>query len=226
MADEGALYELAARLGSFSIHDRHGWVVWMDGFEEGIGKWVATTWGTGGAVALSPTYARSGYWSCELKAGSDGLMKTSIYRKLPLPIMGKLGFECSVGFDNAMAGLYLLFDVYDGAYRHEPLFCYDYANTKLKVRDENGDFQDVATGVDVYSSLYPFWTMKLVVDFGSQKYVRLTFNESEYDLSAYSYLYTVDASNPLLRPQIQVIGTSGKNALAYVDDMIITQNEP
>lgn len=220
------LGELAVRLGSIVTFDRRGDVVWLDGFEEGLNKWVATTWGAGGAVGLDQNYARNGNWSCKLTAGSDGIRRASIYRKLPRPVVGNLGLECSFGFDSNLANFRLLFDLYDGAYRHEPLVTYDYVSTLLSVRDEGGAWQDVATGVDVYESYYPFWSMKLVVDFANQKYVRLIFNETEYDLSAYSYLYTVDASNALLRPGVQNNGIAAANAIVYLDDVIITQNEP
>ena len=222
----GDLGELAVRLGSIVSFDRRGDVVWLDGFEEGKNKWVATTWGTGAAVGLDQNYARNGYWSLKLTAGKNGLARADVYRKLPRPIMSKMGFEVSFAFDTNLDNIRLLFDLYDGAYLHEPLATYDYANTRLRVRDEGGDWQDVATGVDVYESYYPFWTMKLVVDFAKQKYVRLIFNETEYDLSAYSYLYTEDTGNPLLRPGVQNNGIAAANAIVYLDDVIITQNEP
>ena len=222
----GDLGELAARLGSIVTFDRRGDVVWLDGFECGINKWVATTWGTGASIGLSKDYARNGNWSCKMTAGSDGLRRADIYRKMPRPVMGKLGFEFSFAMDSKLDELRMGFDLYDGSYRHEPYAVYDYGEKKLKIQDGAGDLQDVAAGLDVYESHYPFWTVKLVVDFKNQKYTRLIFQETEYDISSYSYLYNADTGNPYLLPRISVVGIAEANAPVYIDDVIITQNEP
>lgn len=219
------LGELAIRLGSVVSFDRRGDVVWIDDFEHGIGKWVANVWGVGGAVELSDAYARSGNWSMAMVAGSDGLRKASVYRMMPRPVVGGLGFCFSFGMDARLDELRVLFDLYDGAHRHEPFVVYDYVELALKVRGSDGELQTIAEGLDIYESYYPFWSQKLVVDFEKLEYVRWVFQDVEYDLRGISYLYNVDTGNPYLRPGIQVIGQEGFNAVVYVDDVVLTENE-
>ena len=220
------LGELAARIGSINTFDRRGDTVWLDDFEVGIGKWVANSWGAGGNVAVSKSYARNGIYSCAMTAGSDGFHMAQIYRVMAYPVLGLLGFECSFAFDSDLDWFGLLFDLYDGTHRHEALVKYDYSNTKLQILDGNGDLHDLETGLDIYVANYPFWTVKVVVDFVNVNYVRVILNNTEYDVSGIDYLYNADASNPRLRPGVKNMGQLGQNAVVYIDDVIITQNEP
>ena len=224
------LGELAARLGSPVTFDRRGDVCLIDNFDEGILKWVSNAWGAGGSVSISPDRARHGAWSVKMVAGSDGYRMAQIYQVMAFPARGKLGMECAFAFDAELDWFGLLFDLYDGEYFHEPLVVYDYSNLHLWIRNGAGEVVDLATGLDLYVPYYPFWLLKVVVDFESVKYMRVLLNNTEYDVSGVSYLRSADSSNARLRVGVKSVGQEyleGEyNAVVYVDDVIVTQNEP
>lgn len=222
----GDLGELAARLGSIVTFDRRGDVVWLDGFEEGIAKWLSYTSGTGASVAASDAKARNGAWSCKLTAGSDALQFAYIERDLAFPVLGKCGLEASFAFDTDLDRVILYMYLYDGTNRHLPAVQYDYQNLKLQYRDSSQAWVDIKTDLELYAGGYPFWTWKLVVDWQEGEYQRLILNETEYDLEGIAYAKQADAVNPKMRVTLENKGYGGANGVVYVDDVIITQNEP
>lgn len=226
MGAEDALYELAARLGSPVSFDRHGQVVWMDGFEEGIGKWLATVVGTDAAVALNGDYARNGAWCAKLTGGSDGSGYAMISRLLAFPLLGRMGFEYSFAFDGDLNVLELVFLLYDGTDLHRPVIRYDHPKKLLVYWDSGYGWVPIASGVDLFLSDLPFWTWKLVVDFGGEEYVHLVVNDKYYDLAGIAYPQVASEVNAHLLLIIRNYSLSGENGVVYIDDVIITQNEP
>jgi len=67
---------------------------------------------------------------------------------------------------------------------------------------------------------------KLVTDFENEKYVRFILNNDVYDLSSYTYEKTNDTSRPHLLVRYKLVSTGGTSTTSYVDDVILTQNEP
>lgn len=226
MVGEDVIYELAARLGSIVTFDRHGWVVWMDDFEDGLGKCTIVDSGTGSASARATDYVRSGGYSLKLTAGSDGLRKNMVYYFLPYPMVGKWGFEFSWRPDGNLDYLDFRAQVVDGANSHVLVVRYSYTDETLSYYDADGAWVVFATDVDLVPSDPHFNSWKLVVDFAETEYVRLLVNETSYDLSGYGGWEGVDVSALQMTVLLTHVGTSGKNAVLYVDDVIITQNEP
>ena len=226
MAGEDALFELAARLGAISTFDRHGWVIWTDDFEGGAFKWIAGVSGTGAGVALDGDFARHGSWSAKLTAGSDSASLAAIVRVMPFPLLGRMGFEHSWAADSDLSTLQLAADVHDGVDRHRARVRYDYPNEKLQYLDASNAWVDIAASVDLIRSDYPFWTWKLVVDFGQEEYVRLIVNDAYYDLAGLAYYKAASALIGQVELGITNVATSGNNGVVYVDDVIVTRNEP
>jgi len=80
--------------------------------------------------------------------------------------------------------------------------------------------------VDLTFGYWPMHTMKLVVDLNTDRYVRFILNETEYDLSAYSANTFANPDQPHLGVKAILYSTAGFNADCWVDDIILTQNEP
>ncbi len=226
MGGEDALYELAARLGAISRHDRHGWILWQDGFEEGMFKWIAGASGTGSIVTLDGTFARSGAWSAKLTAGSDAGSMASIARILPFPLLGRMGFECSFALDSDLSTLELRANVFDGTNKHVANVRYDYVNKKLQYLNASNAWVDIAASVDLVRADYPFWTWKLVADFGEEELVRLIVNDQYYSLADIAYYKVADATINQVQLVIINVATAGNNGIVYIDDVIVTRNEP
>ncbi|KKK59681.1 hypothetical protein LCGC14_3031980 [marine sediment metagenome] len=71
-----------------------------------------------------------------------------------------------------------------------------------------------------------WFVMKLVVDFDANQYLRGTFNEQEIDLSAFSLEDVVTSTAPAFQIMVTVESVGGTNAVAFVDDAIMTVDEP
>lgn len=220
------LAELAARLGNIDTFDRRGDVIWLDDFEGGISKWVTGGSGLGYAVATSTVTARNGGYSMKLKAGYTASMYAYASHYMPKPVLGPIGLEVWVAFGSDMSKFEIWLDVYDGTQHIRARIRWVPSEQALQYRDENDVWADVLTGVSLVKADYFFHGFKLVADFDKQKYVRVILNDTEIDMSGIA----MPTSASLLAPQLVVTlynyGFEEYEVDSYVDDVIITQNEP
>lgn len=219
--------ELAARLGSIHTFDRRGDVVWFDDFESGIAEWEVSIVGVGDTATLSTARARTGATSCLLTTGSATNPEVAIAHYFPTPVYTGMGVEFSVAFFDQFTDIWFQVVTYDGTDSWFPRIKLDRANDKLQYYDSAGAYQDIATGLLLYHNDYFFRTLKLVYDTSIDEYKRLIYNNQTYDLSGIA-LRKVAAvgSDPYAFLDIQLTGRTGFTDTAYIDDVIITQNEP
>lgn len=224
--EEIRLAEHAVRLGSIDTFDRRGDVIFLDGFEHGLGKWSKAGLGTGYAITPSVSYARSGGLSAHLVAGSTSSRYASIAHLLPYTAFSKIGFEIAWTHGANWETLGIEIDVYDGTYHNLGLIEYEAANRRWVYYDSAYTAQPFLTEFEPYINNYLFNVAKLVIDLTTAKYARALINNQGVALP-YSYYRSADA---VTVPQVQVSLTlksdAGYNAESYVDDAIITQNEP
>lgn len=218
--------ELAARLGSIVTFDRRGDVIWLDDFENTLNKWLASSAGSGASVALSVAQARNGAASALLTGGSDGTRLAQIRHLQPFPVLSKMGFEFSFCRPGTFESINLEADMWDGVNHSQFYIRYDPVNDLLRYIDSNDAFVTFASGLNYggYSTL--FNTMKLVFDPDADEYVRFIFNNKGYSLADIAAWVEASAANPALDLRVILYSRSGQNDQAYVDDVIITQNEP
>ncbi len=220
------LGELAARLGSPITFDRRGDVVWWDDFEWTLNKWVVEAVGTGAAGAVSSAKARNGRMSCLLTGGSDGAHSAAIRHQEPFPVVGSFGLECSFGLGGDISAFRIQMTLYDGSQSHDAYVQWsDIANT-LSYLDAAGGVTIFASGVDLLLGDPVFHTAKLVYNLTTARYVRFLLDSSEYDLSGIAGLDAAAATLPYLQIRLTLLSRNGSNDTCYVDDVILTQNEP
>lgn len=226
MAAEDALAELAARLGSAVTFDRHGWIVWMDSFEEGLSKWEAVTGGTGAAAALDTTRSMHGLISAKLTTGSTGSYLAQIKRYSPFAVLNKFGVEIHATMHDSLDALYLILDIYTGSKVLDTSIAYEPSTNKLYYESSAGAMVELASDVNLYAYSYLFHAFKLVVNGESEEYVRLIVNDVLYDLAGVAVRTAADARAPYMEVSVMAVGDSGGNYSIYVDDVILTMNEP
>lgn len=219
--------ELAARLGSIVTFDRRGNVLWFEDFENTLGAWTTHYSGIGGSVALSTTRARSGSFSAKLVTGNVTGNEVWISRSFPLPSSDRLGFEVSFTIVEQMATIkfQIKIDAINGN-AYWLAIQYTYATKKLEYQGIDWEWhtiQEILMG----SSYSWFHTMKLVFDQHSGKYTRLIWDNAEFDLSTISYSCDVGGGAlPKVTVWIEGVTASDLNVPMYIDDVIVTQNEP
>lgn len=218
--------ELAARLGCPSTHNREGNVVFIESFEHGLQGWSATGYGTGGEIIISAEKYRSSGYSAKLIAGSDGDKKAVIFRKFPYPTLGLYGLELSFLIEAHTDYVRWRLTHHDGTSEYQFTCEYDVDNRDLNIMDENGDYVTIDSDLYLNYGSAPFHTVKIVADLTTNEYVRAIVNDNEYDLSAYpGYPWAAD-DGAHVRTNIWIEGEAGHNGFSYVDDVILTQNEP
>jgi len=220
------LGELAARLGSIVTFDRRGNVIWFDDFEGGVGKWESYLVGTGASLAACALYSRNGAFSAELLKGDKTTDHAQMSHYWPYPVLSKLGCEISFTSNDNITYIEFRQYIFDGTNRHHAELRYDTANNKLQYLDEDGNYQDLATGLVLLSGFYLFNTIKVVIDPATQQYVRVILNDVEYDMSGIDYRLTANAASPYWIQTVKIDEGIAAAYGIYVDDVILTQNEP
>lgn len=224
--EEIRLAEHAARTGSIIRFDRRGDLVWLDDFESGMNKWEWSNHGTNAASFPFTRHARSGGLSAQLVAGSDGAHRVESIRDLPYPAISNMGFEISFKPLDDYERFFIDIAIYDGSNMYRGTVQHDQSLLEYQIWLGNGAWVKLATAPSWQVMKGPFHTIKIVVDFNTMKYKRAIFDDQGFDLSAYDLEAIADATNPRIHVRFVFVGRVGYNDEGYVDDAIVTQNEP
>lgn len=223
MADNA---ELAARLKSIVTYDRRGDVVWLDDFEDSMQKWELAA--VGGAIVLSAERARSGGLSAKLSTNNVIAAEAQITRHVPYPAISKVGFEFSLAHASLDVGVYTWWLVsHDPGPNGRRAWCrYTTLTDIIEIDVEAVGWVTIAANVLLRLDPNLFHCIKLVVDLATGRYVRLILDETEWDLSAHLMNVIISAEDPNVEVGMSGNTTAARAAYWYVDDAIITQNEP
>ena len=218
--------ELAARLGSIVTFDRRGDVVWMDDFESGVEKWVISGSGTGYGCVSSAEKAKTGGWSAKLTTGQLINYLGQMRHYQSYPALSKIGFEVSFVIHLNLGGIRLELGLYTGTTFYVAMIDICPTPPNLGYYDENFAYQTIAHDISIAAWDYLFHTAKLVANFETGKYTRLIFDNYSYDLSSAKMYSSPSSTSPNLFVTIIATPSVNANESTYIDDVIITQNEP
>ncbi len=220
------LGELAARLGSIDTYDKRGDVLWMETFEAGLGHWELSPAGTGSRIGTSAQFARNGTHSCFIIPGSDAGLLATITRHTAFTSLSPWGIEFHFMLRANITLVSLRFTIRDGATLFDFRARLDRNDASLKVLVPPFDLATVATGVLTANQDGLFHPLKLVVDPVTRFYRRFLFGHRTVDISSRQPVTSADATAPRITIEIEVTGTAGQNPALFLDDVILTQNEP
>lgn len=217
--------ELAVRLGSIVTFDRRGNVVFLDDFEGGTLFWTASGGPGGGSAALSTTWGKSGSKSCALTAGAGALGQSRIYREFYVPVVGKIGIECSFTVDAATDYVLMIMRHYDGSGYKSGGLRYDRANTKIEYKNSANNWVDLITSYELNTTTAQFNTWKLVLDLTNSEYERALINDKEEDMEGIALYDTGTGGTEHLYVNIRHDSAHADTKVVYIDNVILTQNE-
>jgi len=217
--------ELAARLKSIDTFDRRGNVIWLDDFESGIQKWRELGAGFGADFVWTTARSRNGSYSGKLITGVAIGNSGHIEHYQPYPVLSKMGLEVSFAKGDNWDDFYIRFFLYDGAFLHEVQFHWESADNCLYYLPQAGAEIQLLPAVPLYVSDYMFNTFKVVADFVNNEYVRFIANERTFDLAGIPHRLTGMITIPFIACVITLYTNANASAIAYIDDVIITQNE-
>jgi hypothetical protein len=220
------LAELAVRLGSIVTYDRRGDVIFLEDFEDGLHLWTPDWEGSEPTVDLSIVRARHGAFSARLGVGTEAGSYARIQTTLTLPVLGPWGIEWSFNLAVALPYIDLYVEVAMGAEFASFAIRWVRATYELQYRDSSSNWVTFATDVVLDYTYNTWYTMKLVIDPSVPAYVRLMLGTEVYlltDLAPYVYASSIF---PTLNVQLVAEGPAVSTGQMWVDDVIITQNEP
>jgi hypothetical protein len=220
------LDELAVRLGSPVSFDRRGDVLFWDGFEDGYGKWNLSAVGTNAAIDLSLASAHNGACSLRMVPGSSGLRRALAQRVLGYPVLSAFGLEASFTLHANLQYFALNIYVYTGALVWQTLGRYDHTTGEAQIYVPPADWQTIHTLTNPIVDSRGYHTWKLVGDPATGLYVRSILDDEEVDISAYGLTSPVSATSPQLLAEAGAYSIAANTATVYLDDVILTQNEP
>ena len=219
--------ELAARLGSPNLFDRRGSIVFMDDFEATPFNWaVYSSGGAGGAAVLSNTKSFTGSQSVKMTTPNSSAEFVRIHKNLQRPIDGRMGLEFTFQPNSEIDYYRITMMLYETTIYYASSMQIDVANEKLQYTDSAGAWQDAATGVKLRTESTIWYTWKYVIDLSTHNYVRSMLGKNETDLSTYSLASAGYAGNPYLYASFLVYNGRNANDIIYIDNCIITQEEP
>ena len=220
------LSELAVRLGSSVVFDRRGNVVFLEDFEGGTLFWAVSGAGTGHSEALSTTWGKTGSKSCALTAGEGAMGQARIYREFYIPIVGKIGIESSFTVDADTDYIQLEFYHYNGSGYKAGAIRYDVANTKIQYDSSAHSWTDLITSYELNTTTKQFNTWKMVLDLENAEYERILINDREVDMDGLGLYDTETGGTEHLRVSIRHDSADAAAKTIYIDNVILTINEP
>lgn len=220
------LAELAARLGSIVTFDKRGNIVWMDNFESGIEAWGIAA----GSLEWTSTQHRNGGFSARLYTIALADARTEVQSGIPIQVLSQMGFEFSFLNDYNGRLKTIRFWVEGGINTRieEPSIKWTAATRTWSYQAELGAWVDLAPTMYLaaYSHTPIFHTVKLVADFAKKEYVRLIVDNQIYNLSGIKHYRLLFGSNHITTLNLEIVTNSNNVCNVYLDDMIVTQNEP
>lgn len=220
------LAELVARLSKSQSFNRSGEVLFYDDFEYGYDNYVIQEFGADAAVNLYTDKFVSKGICCELIPGSDGAMWSAITYRLPYIQIGNLATEFRFNYEDFVSkvDVYLYND--DGETQLGSIYRFDFDNQIISVYDESGSWQEIEDSLVLPTPETIFNFIKVVTNFDDRTYHKIYVNNQNWDVSDYGIKEYNTAGQGYMYFKIIAYGTATKNPSFWVDNIIVTGNEP
>lgn len=221
----GDLAELAVRLESPHAYDRRGTVVWMTDFGHGLEGAVPGTSHAGCSYNISAERGHFGGYSLKMNPSDDKGSYVEWGNVVQFIESGPVGIEAlvSVGADPDAVRVKILY--FDGTTQSRAELNYDTASGDWTIRTGAATWVTVLSGFKMQADAMAWYSIKLVVDPSTGKYIRMQVAKESEDISSHD-LYTLASANlGQLNGRVMVYGDAAKHAPIWVDGVIITQNE-
>lgn len=219
------LAELARRLTELIYSEGRGATVYHDDFEGTVLKWTGGI-GIGGTVTFDQVYPQSGSQCIKLYPSGVSSAFAAISKEYGVVASQRLGSEISFCNPSSELSFYNEIAYWDGADFYRGAVKIDFSTNKLYLRTGTGGWTEFTDITPFYTSGYSYYHFKIVVDFGTKKYVRMMLNGVEYDLSAYDLAVMTGAGAVRLQQGFYATNETGVAASLLIDDSIFTQEEP
>lgn len=220
------LGEHAVRLGSPHLFDRRGDVLALTDFRNGLGEVEPYDGVAGGTTGLCTGHSRTGAFSMLLTSDGTTGGSQGARMSLPLPVASRVGCEFSFTIKDLRDIWYIIINWYDGTRWYQAQVQYEMTLQQLRYSIGGGAWTPFAWGVNLWPYDWPAHTMKLVVDTALQEYVRVIVDNQPYPLAGVGVPDTGPGPVTRLVVSAFLLRAIGSDLDVYIDDFIVTQNEP
>ena len=217
--------ELAARLGSINRYDQRGRVVDYDDFETPYLNWQDESISLS-QVALYPTLGKSGLQCLKCLAGGSLNDYARVVRYYDLLPSGRIGIEVFWTACPAGTTLELQLARITATREIQGKLLLNFDTNVVSIFNPTAGYTVLPVTLNVTNAFPVWYLVKLVIDCTTEKYVKLILAGAEHDLSSYPLYYSaVGGANEML-VGLKVENIGGASPLVYLDDYILTQDEP
>lgn len=220
------LGELAVRLGSIVTYNRAGMVLLLDGFETGLNAWTIGTYGVGSSVVLTSDKAYNGGACVLMDSGTGANPIAQMIRFTPVRVPTRMGFQVFFSPDNDLytMGIGIISNRIPTARTF--LVEYKHSTGELLYYRPGPGWTVFASMGEQYFDNDDWHNIKMIIDTETGEYVRCYFDDKVYDMSGF-LPYTEDwARGPMEYIVLTTWGTALLAGVNYVDNVVVTFNEP
>jgi len=218
--------ELAARLGSIVTFDRRGDVLLLEDFESGLSPWQIKIDGANSKVCLSLESKYGGRFSCKLTADAAVGKYALIFRPFTLPSYSKYGFEYACAFASHAECVQTRLIITREATSYVYSIRYFPETGIIMVETAEDVWETIDESYIMPRDTYHFIQFKLVIDSIGDKFVRFILSGKTVNLSNYSPWTAVDPYSNCGLVEVKVYAEEDFDNYIYLDNLIVTQNEP
>jgi len=218
--------ELAARLGAIHRWDRRGDVLFFDDFSNGLNHWIIVSLIPTTEPVITTETAEYGGLSVKFTPSDGADNYHAIWKPIAYPHPSPLGFEFSVALGANILYIDSIVRLHLPTGNYEFIIRYNHQYHEVLYLDETGTWKEIWT--DFYFALgYElFHHFKYVIDTEECEYVRLIMDSKQTSLKGIKGYPLVEKEPEYLEWGIKISAQVGETITAYVDNCIITMNEP
>jgi len=218
--------ELAARLGSINTFDRRGNIVWMDDFEDTATKWGYSLTGGRGSIVTSNARAWTGDQSMQIVTGAQVDDMALMEKYFSLLSDTRLGLELRVTRTGSNSMFYMGLYGDNGTNQYNGTLRWNWSNGHVDYRDSGGGWPNLKDDVLMDITDEHWLPLKVVIDWDNLEYVRALVEDQEYDLTGEALSFGATSGNRFILIWIWLIVSGAVSKDCWIDNVILTQNEP
>lgn len=218
--------ELAVRMGGLSWFDRMGTVLMQEGFQGGIANWEHNSYPADAFAVPSARYYSTVPYSAMLVTTDDEGSTSGIQRSFPFPYVSHFGVELHLKSIVAFKYLFWTLRFYDGDYVYYVTPRVNWQDSKLELYNADSAYEKVDDLSMRIGANSPFHVLKVTVDLANERYVRLMFDDKDYNVSDIAIRKVVSGTSPHLDMMVTLLPVPETANAVWIDNIIFTTDEP
>jgi len=218
--------EHAIRMGYPQVFERTGNLLFIEGFENGLGDWNPNQSHAANAPQLATRGLMRSPYCVKLVIDPTPAGFSSIRKHLGYPYVTTFGLEYSFLADDSFGLLLWGIIIYTGEFKYTVWSSYSDVTHLWAVLDDVPAYQTVLD-YDIGAWDHMSWhTVKVVADLVNEQYARMSVDKYDMGISQYVVRKQPDVTPPYIYLGIDTFIAGARVVNIYVDNVILTINEP